>query len=146
MGNAKLASFCVQHAAFMNEGMNDKTKPSREANRSAIASRSQKAVTTITDETVSSTANQSVTQQAVVFSFLKNYVKAIAILENELRTKPYPEIFNLLGRVFMKAKRLKDAVGSFEQSIECILEVNNQENNSNGYLLFETLDMFSSVD
>jgi len=126
MGNAKLASFCVQHAAFMNEGMNEKTKVSREANRSAVASKNQKG-TTISDDTASSTANQSVTQQAVVFSFLKNYVKAIAILEAELRTKPYPEVYNLLGRVFMKAKRLKDAVESFDQSIECILEVNKLE-------------------
>ena len=50
----------------MNEGMNDKTKTSREANRSAAASKSQKG-TTINDDTASSTANQSVTQQAVVF-------------------------------------------------------------------------------
>lgn len=125
MGNAKLASFCVQHAAFMNEGMNEKSKTNKEENRSAIASRSQKATTAaLSDDTSNSTANNSVTQQAVVFSFLKNYSKAIAILEYELRAKPNPEIYNLLGRVFMKSKRLKDAVESFEQSVECIIEVN----------------------
>ena len=124
MGNAKLASFCVQHAAFMNEGMND-NKPQQ---HTSATNRSKSAKTgggqsKKKDEESATTANQSVTQQAVVFSFLKNFSKAISVLEHELKVKPNPEIYNLLGRVFMKAKKLINAVTSFDESIECIMEV-----------------------
>lgn len=131
MGNAKLASFCVQHAAFMNEGMND-NKPQQQQTKSdtSATNRSKSAKTgggqskkKEEESAAATTANQSVTQQAVVFSFLKNFTKAISVLEHELKVKPNPEIYNLLGRVFMKAKRLNNAVTSFDESIECIMEV-----------------------
>lgn len=130
MGNAKLASFCVQHAAFMNEGMseNQPNKATQQTEQTVqsqpSASRSRKGATSASEKTNAvSIASQSVTQRAVVFAFLKNFSKAIAILEHELRIKPNPEIFNLLGRVFMKAKKLNEAVESFEESVDCILEV-----------------------
>jgi tetratricopeptide (TPR) repeat protein len=66
----------------------------------------------------SSTSNQSVTQRALVFSFLKNYNKAIAILDYDLKIKLSSDIFNLLGRVYMKAKNWEEAVATFEKSIE----------------------------
>lgn len=128
MGNAKLASFCVQHAAFMNEGMND-NKPQQQTKSDTSATNRSKSAKTgggqskKKDEESATTANQSVTQQAVVFSFLKNFSKAISVLEHELKVKPNPEIYNLLGRVFMKAKKLNNAVNSFDESIECIMEV-----------------------
>ncbi len=65
-----------------------------------------------------SNMNQSVTQRAVVFSFLKNFNKAISVLDYELKLKPSGEIYNLLGRVYMKAKRWPEAVSTFERSIE----------------------------
>jgi tetratricopeptide (TPR) repeat protein len=130
MGNAKLASFCVQHAAFMNEGMND-NKPQQQTKSDTSATNRSKSAKTgggqskkkEEESAAATTANQSVTQQAVVFSFLKNFTKAISVLEHELKVKPNPEIYNLLGRVFMKAKRLNNAVTSFDESIECIMEV-----------------------
>lgn len=128
MGNLELAAFCVQHAAFMNEDI--KSKKSNQLNDdSSLALRAlsgkSKANTSklqyhSSSQTMSlpQTVNQSVTQRAIVFSFLKNYNKAIEILEHELRIKPSTEIYNLLGRVFMKAKKWEDAVLAFERSIE----------------------------
>ena len=101
MGDSKLASFCVQHAAFMESKEKGAAEPGEGGGDASAAS-----------------MNQSVTQRAVVFSFLKNYAKAISVLDYELRLKPSGEIFNLLGRVYMKAKRWPEAVATFERSIE----------------------------
>jgi uncharacterized protein HemY len=59
-----------------------------------------------------------VTQRAVVFSFLKNFPKAISELENDLKVKPNTTVYNLLGRVLMKAKMWNEAVTAFDKSIE----------------------------
>lgn len=111
MGDSKLASFCVQHAAFM-ENKDDSSTSSSAPNQRPASSTTKKS-----GDSNSSTMNQSVTQRAVVFSFLKNFNKAISVLDYELRLKPSGEIYNLLGRVYMKAKRWPDAVATFEKSI-----------------------------
>ena len=125
MGDLKLASFCVQHAAYMSEGLKDKV--SAESMSAAELLSKPRAVSGIVvgrsgansaSSGSFSSANQSVTQRAVVFSFLKNYTKAISVLENELRFKQSPEIFNLLGRVYMKAKNWNEAVNTFDKSID----------------------------
>lgn len=112
MGDSKLASFCVQHAAFMENKENGPGVASDSNNRPSSAS------TKKSGDSNASSMNQSVTQRAVVFSFLKNYNKAISVLDYELKLKPSGEIFNLLGRVYMKAKRWPEAVATFERSIE----------------------------
>lgn len=130
MGNLKLAAFCVQHASFLNEG-GSKVRPKDESNTLVrmLSSRGQKDMTKsisrfsgfsnqTSQSNFSSTSNQSVTQRALVFSFLKNYNKAIAILDYDLKIKLSSDIFNLLGRVYMKAKNWEEAVVTFEKSIE----------------------------
>ena len=129
MGNLKLAAFCVQHASFLNEG--GKSKPRDDSNSMVriLSSRGQKEATTsvsrfsgfsqqTSQSNFSTTSNQSVTQRALVFSFLKNYQKAIGILDYDLKIKLSTDIFNLLGRVYMKAKNWEQAVVTFEKSIE----------------------------
>ncbi len=111
MGDSKLASFCVQHAAFMENKDNSSSKALDSNNRPASST------TKKSGDSNASTMNQSVTQRAVVFSFLKNFNKAISVLDYELRLKPSGEIYNLLGRVYMKAKRWPEAVTTFEKSI-----------------------------
>lgn len=110
MGDSKLASFCVQHAAFMEN--NDKSLTSVDPNKRPTSTRSKSS-----QDSNAPNMNQSVTQRAVVFSFLKNFNKAISVLDYELKLKPSGEIFNLLGRVYMKAKRWPEAVATFERSI-----------------------------
>ncbi len=112
MGDSKLASFCVQHAAFMEN--KESTIGFKEANEDRPTTGKTKSTT----ESNASNMNQSVTQRAVVFSFLKNFNKAINVLDYELKLKPSGEIYNLLGRVYMKAKRWPEAVSTFERSIE----------------------------
>ena len=133
MGNSKLASFCVQHAAFMNEGI--KNAKAAHSTSSLLASESANRLQSAgskrggapsqtrsdsrsTNASTVSPANQSVTQRAVVFAFLKNYAKAISVLEYDLKLKPSAEIFNLLGRTCMKAKKWNEAVSVFDESIE----------------------------
>ena len=109
MGDSKLASFCVQHAAFMEN---------KDSSLEASGNRPNSSKTKTSSDSNASNMNQSVTQRAVVFSFLKNFNKAISVLDYELKLKPSGEIYNLLGRVYMKAKRWPEAVSTFERSIE----------------------------
>jgi len=117
MGDLKMAAFCVQHAAFMNDfkssgsGSNEPIKSSKHPLQ--LGSNTQQTSS-------SSSISHSVKQQALVFSFLKNYDKSIATLEYELKLKPPSgELCNLLGRVFMKAKKWDRAVEAFDKSIDC---------------------------
>ena len=141
MGNLKLAAFCVQHAAFMNDNLSKKHHRSNTltdqtmipAQGRLLSSRNYNTnskmagggpslsrfsrMTTQSNQSTTSNVNHSVTQQALVYLFLKNYKKAVEILERELRIKPSTEIFNLLGRVNMKSKTWDAAVDAFEKSI-----------------------------
>lgn len=131
MGNLKLAAFCVQHASFLNEGLKT-TKSSLSGDSSSTIARvmsskyrsdnftnaNTNSQSTFSMSTQPPKANQSVTQRALVFTFLKNHEKAISILDHDLKIKPSTEIYNLLGRVFMKAKKWNDAVQAFEKSID----------------------------
>lgn len=112
MGDSKLASFCVQHAAFMENKENGAGGAVASTNRPNTSN------TKKSGDSNASNMNQSVTQRAVVFSFLKNYNKAISVLDYELKLKPSGEIYNLLGRVYMKAKRWPEAVATFDRSID----------------------------
>lgn len=49
----------------------------------------------------------SATQQAVVQSFLKNHEVAINGLSAACRVKPVPQMYVLLGKTFMKAKKFR---------------------------------------
>lgn len=126
MGNLKLAAFCVQHASFLNDGLRSKSSMSGTVgtivrSTSGKTKNYSEALTShsnMTNLSVAPKQNQSVTQRALVFAFLKNYDKAISILESELRVKATTDIYNLLGRVYMKAKRWSDAVVAFDKSIE----------------------------
>ena len=100
MGDIKLAAFCVQHAAFLNEG---NAKISKQANISSTETKSND--------------DQSVTQKAVVYAFLKNFPKAFAVLDNELKLKPHRKTFNLLGNILMNAKQWQEASDVFQKSI-----------------------------
>ncbi|KAK3699161.1 hypothetical protein QZH41_011884 [Actinostola sp. cb2023] len=60
----------------------------------------------------------SATQQAVVQSFLKNFDLAIKVLDRATRVRPSAQLFVLLGKTNMKAKRFADAIESFKKSIE----------------------------
>jgi tetratricopeptide (TPR) repeat protein len=129
MGNLKLAAFCVQHASFLNEGGSRLRPKDDSSSVRMLSGRGQKDLTKsisrfsgfsnqTSQSNFSTTSNQSVTQRALVFSFLKNYNKAIAILDYDLKIKMSSDIFNLLGRVYMKAKNWEQAVVTFEKSIE----------------------------
>lgn len=125
MGDLKLAAFCVQHASFMNDNIKSKSLLDDEVASVYTRGGSSKYRGTIdTSTAVSSMTNatliqsQSVTQRALVFSFLKKHDKAINVLEQELKIKATTSIYNLLGRVFMKAKRWADAVNAFQKSID----------------------------
>ena len=119
MGDPKLASFCVQHAAFMENKENSVGILTPDAPiRESSAGTKKTSHTHMSNSSSSNPMNQSVTQRAVVFSFLKNFNKAISVLDYELRLKPSGDIYNLLGRVYMKAKRWPEAVTTFEKSIE----------------------------
>jgi len=139
MGDLKLAAFCVQHAAFLNENNNRKvasdsledsslnmrilsgTNKNRRHKENRVLPVSQQSF-----NTQNTSVNSSITQQSLVYSFLKNYNKAIEILDHEIKLKPSSELFNLLGRVFMKAKRWQDAIIAFDKSIE----LNSEETKS----------------
>lgn len=114
MGNQDLAAFCVQHAAFIT----DKPRSSHGADSDMLNSGSKGNLATPNASNITGTVNQSVTQQALVFLFLKQFDKAIGVLEHELKIKPSSTVYNLLGRVFMKAKRWKEAASSYDSSIE----------------------------
>lgn len=129
MGDLKLAAFCVQHASFMKANTNLKTI--QEDDVASVISRSKTdAISSMTN--ASTFQNQSVTQQALVFSFLKDHNKAINVLEQELKVKATTDIYNLLGRVYMKAKNWKEAIAAFEKSIELNFdETKSKKNASN---------------
>jgi tetratricopeptide (TPR) repeat protein len=134
MGDLKMAGFCVQHAAFMS-GLNSSIKSMRSnkhqqqddntAHGSGGGGGNAPSRLTQTSFqstiTSSSSSNESVTQQAVVFSFLKQYNQAIAILEHEVRLKPSSDLYNLLGRILMRAKKWREAVDAFDKSIEILV-------------------------
>jgi tetratricopeptide (TPR) repeat protein len=139
MGNLKLAAFCVQHAAFMNDTIKNSSRNSNDrsasngrllssritnkANNKNVSSQldsratNQSTISTINISSSFNTVNQMVTQQALVYLFLKNFKKAVDILERELKIKPSTEIYNLLGRVNMKSKNWQAAVDAFDKSI-----------------------------
>jgi len=139
MGDLKLAAFCVQHAAFLNENNNRKvasdsledsslnmrilsgTNKNRRHKENRVLPVSQQSF-----NTQNTSVNSSITQQSLVYSFLKNYNKAIEILDHEIKLKLSSELFNLLSRVFMKAKRWQDAIIAFDKSIE----LNSEETKS----------------
>jgi hypothetical protein len=100
MGNFKLAAFCVQHAAFLNEG-NAKTSKDYD----------------LTATEMKQNEDQSVTQKAVVYAFLKNFPKAFNVLDNELKLKPNRKTYNLLGKIFMDAKLWQEGADIFQKSI-----------------------------
>lgn len=101
MGNFKLAAFCVQHTAFLNE-VNVATSSNLESSFNDI----------------NISQNHSVTQKAVVYAFLKSFSKAFNVLENELKLKPDRKTYNLLGKIYMEAKMWQDASGIFQRSID----------------------------
>ena len=122
MGDLKLAAFCVQHAAFMNEGRTKRDEKTdgmgnKMSTDSVEFARKTSSLSSMSDNAVTSVTH-SVTQRAVVFAFLKNYTKAIGELENDLKMKPNTTVFNLLGRVLMKAKMWSESVSAFDKSIE----------------------------
>ena len=112
MGNMKLAAFCVQHAAFLND--NSKRAPAQPNQSTTKATQS---TTSMSPDNVAA-MTQSVTQRAVVFSFLKDYPKAISELEKDLKTKPSTSVYNLLGKVLMKAKMWQESIDAFNKSID----------------------------
>jgi hypothetical protein len=120
MSNYKLASFCVQHAATVNENVLKDTI----SNAKLLAMVNSQLEQSIGGQLINSElmshsfVNQTVTQQAIVYSFLKEHERAIGVLESELRAKPSSTLFNLLGRVLMKAKKWSDAVVAFDNSIQ----------------------------
>lgn len=143
MGDLKLAAFCVQHAAFLNESNSKKaaadsleessmnmrvlsgTNKNRRHKENRVLPVSQQSF-----HTQNTSVNSSITQQSLVYSFLKNYNKAIEILDHEIKLKPSSELFNLLGRVFMKAKRWPDAIIAFDKSIDLNSEETRSVNRS----------------
>jgi hypothetical protein len=124
MGNQKLAAFCVQHAAFINSGSSggggtgDALSSGSKTSLNSTNVQTRPPSQNVSSTNPNATINQLVTQQALVFLFLKNYQKAVSILEHELRIKPNCGVYNLLGRVFMKSKQWKEATEAFEKSIE----------------------------
>jgi cytochrome c-type biogenesis protein CcmH/NrfG len=122
MGNYKLASFCVQHAATVNENVLKETISNAALLTMATSQLEQPPIGVqmkSSNELIFNTlVNQSVTQQAIVYSFLHEHQRAIDVLESELRAKPSSTLFNLLGRVLMKAKKWNDAIIAFEKSIK----------------------------
>ncbi len=65
--------------------------------------------------------DQTITQKSVVYTFLNDFDQAKEILNKQLEIKPDVKIYNLLGKVFMKAKEWSDACGIFEKSIQFIV-------------------------
>jgi tetratricopeptide (TPR) repeat protein len=117
MGDLKLAAFCVQHAAFLNEG---------------------KIAESSTSLQVSNNRDQSFTQQAVVYSFLKSFPKAINVLNVELRSKPDTKTFNLLAKIQMEAKNWEDACVTLQKSIDFNVACSLTENAKN-FIYFKNL-------
>ncbi|XP_031569552.1 uncharacterized protein LOC116304042 [Actinia tenebrosa] len=68
----------------------------------------------------------SATQQAVVQSFLKNFDQAIEVLERATRVKPTAQLFVLLGKTNMKAKRFANAIESFQKAIQIMTPWNTR--------------------
>ncbi|KAK2188117.1 hypothetical protein NP493_141g04003 [Ridgeia piscesae] len=66
----------------------------------------------------------SPTQQAIVQTFLKNYSKAIEALQTAIASKRSASLFTLLGKIQMKASLWKDAVTSFESSLDIMVSTN----------------------
>ncbi|CAG5115741.1 unnamed protein product, partial [Candidula unifasciata] len=88
LGNHDLAAFCVHHSAQMSL------------------------------DNSSDAFGESPTQQAVVQTFLKNYDKAIEVLNLATRTKPIAPYFMLLARTHMKAMQFQEAVNSFKAALD----------------------------
>ena len=60
----------------------------------------------------------SPTQQAAVQSFLQNYSKAIEILVNTAKVQPSAQLYILLGKTQIKAKKYREAVESLEKALD----------------------------
>lgn len=144
MGDLNLAAFCVQHAAFMSgfkstkaaETSGDDGSLAIEPNNNNPASifkksDSQQSGSSLDSNKNATSANQTVTQQAVVLAFLKEYDQSVSILAHELKLKPSSDLYNLLGRIQMRAKRWKEAIVAFENSIEYIVIFSPNDHISN---------------
>lgn len=120
MGDLKMAAFCVQHAAFMNNFKSNSTGGTGSTGRALSGNEGLEPTKHhLANSSSTSSISHSVKQQALVFSFLKDYDKSIATLEYELKLKqPSGELCNLLGRIFMKAKKWSNAVEAFDKSID----------------------------
>lgn len=123
MGDLKMAAFCVQHAAFMNDISKQQTTTSSEQSSNGQQTTVKPLLQQQGQQSLS--MSPSVKQQALVFAFLKDYDKSIATLEYELKLKPpNGELCNLLGRVYMKAKKWEQAADAFDKSIEYNVIIN----------------------
>lgn len=120
MGDLKMAAFCVQHVAFMNNFKStSSTTNASPTNNQSETSKPNNTLQSLSQQSSPGSMSHSVKQQALVFAFLKDYDKSIATLEYELKLKPPTgELCNLLGRVYMKAKKWEKAVEAFDKSIE----------------------------
>ncbi|XP_039207733.1 tetratricopeptide repeat protein 6 isoform X4 [Crotalus tigris] len=59
----------------------------------------------------------SLVQEALVQSFCQNYNKAIECAIAATRNQPEPALYNLLGKIQMKAKKFKDALSSLNEAL-----------------------------
>jgi tetratricopeptide (TPR) repeat protein len=114
MGNLKLAAYCVQHSVFMTKQSDNGFNNKPPGSASSSTQDNPKTTTTTTKDNKPT----PVTQQAIVFTFLKQFSNATNLIENELKSKPKTELFNLLGEILMKADKWKEAVDAFDKSIE----------------------------
>jgi tetratricopeptide (TPR) repeat protein len=99
MNNLKLAAFCVQHVAFLKK---EKPMPKPDAKEEH-------------------SSDQLVTRKSDVYTFFNDFEQAIDILNKQLESKPDVKIYNLLGKVFMKAKDWNAACAIFEKSLQLIV-------------------------
>lgn len=119
MGDLKMAAFCVQHAAFMNDISKQQQQQLAATSESVQQAPKLLPLQQQIANNQQSSMSASVKQQALVFAFLKDYDKSIATLEYELKLKPPSgELCNLLGRVYMKAKKWEKAAEAFDKTIE----------------------------
>ncbi|NXH10275.1 TTC6 protein, partial [Bucco capensis] len=60
-------------------------------------------------------------QQALIQSFCQNHNKAIECLSEATATQPEPSMFVILGKIQMKAKKIKDALRSLKKAMELLM-------------------------
>jgi len=66
------------------------------------------------------------TQQAVVETFLKNYDKAINILEVTVKSQPIVHLYTLLGKTLMKARKYHEAINQLNEALEIMRPWNSK--------------------